>query len=78
VTQDANIVLKKKDCMGDFWQKISKFDFKVRNLFFSQVPIRYREAQSSRWCWKYTIQFWIASAQSIFWPFATHTLGTTV
>ena len=36
MTQDANIVLKKKDCMGDFWQKISKFDFKVRNLFFSQ------------------------------------------
>jgi len=34
--------------MGEFWQSVAKFDFKVSNLLFSQVPIRCREAQTSR------------------------------
>jgi len=32
---------------------------KSENLLFSQAPIWDREAHTSRWCWKYTIQFWM-------------------
>jgi len=67
--QDANIVLKKiLNIWVTFDSRLLSSIFKVRNLLFSQAPIRYREGQTSRQHWKYTIQFWIASARPIFDP----------